>query len=29
MRLLMDEVHFEQGGREVHIRKRAIPKNVG
>lgn len=25
MRLLMDEVHFEQGGRETHMRKRAIP----
>jgi serine/threonine-protein kinase RsbW len=23
MRLLMDEVHFEQGGREAHMRKRA------
>jgi serine/threonine-protein kinase RsbW len=26
MRLLMDEVHFEQGGRETHILKRAIPR---
>ena len=26
MRLLMDEVHFEQGGREVHMRKRSSPR---
>jgi anti-sigma regulatory factor (Ser/Thr protein kinase) len=29
MRLLMDEVHFEQDGREIHMRKRAIPKKAG
>jgi serine/threonine-protein kinase RsbW len=28
MRRLMDEVHFEQGGREVYMRKRAIPKKA-
>ena len=29
MRLLMDEVHFERNGREIHMRKRAIPKKAG
>lgn len=28
MRMLMDEVHFEHGGREVHMRKRATNKAV-
>jgi serine/threonine-protein kinase RsbW len=28
MRLLVDEVHFEQSGREVHMRKRALPKKT-